>query len=90
MACRITSECVSCGICLTRCPNNAIYVNGDDCFAIDPHRCTECIDQPHRRCEFICSVGAIQPDPLYRETAQQRWDKHRTLHALSVDDLLNY
>lgn len=90
MACRITEDCIGCGICIGRCANNAIYVTADDRFAIDPCRCTECIELPRRRCEDICTVGAIQPDPAHRETARQRWAKHRALHTISLDDLLNY
>ena len=90
MACRITGECISCGICISNCPNKAVYVTADDHFAIDPCRCTECIDLPHRRCEDICTVGAIQPDPRYPETAQQRWIKHHTLHAVPIEKILGY
>ncbi|MBI4785930.1 MAG: 4Fe-4S ferredoxin [Chloroflexi bacterium] len=90
MACRITVECISCGICLGRCANNAVYVTADDRFAIDPGRCTECVDLPHRRCEDICTVGAIQPDPRYRETAQQRWKKQRALHVVPIERILGY
>lgn len=88
MSCRITSECISCGICIGACPNNAVYVTAEDRFAIDPARCTECVHLPKRSCAFICSVGAIQLDPLNRETAQQRWSKHRALHTVILQDLL--
>lgn len=89
MAYRITKVCISCGICIELCPNKAVYVTRDDIYAIDPRRCTECVDLPRRRCEDICSVGAITPDPSNRETAPQRWAKHRSLHPFRVDDLLS-
>lgn len=90
MAVRITHECISCGTCLGRCLNNAVYVNGDDEFAIDPTRCTECIDQPRRRCENICCIGAIELDPEHQETAQQRWAKHRRLHRVQLEEVLKF
>ncbi len=90
MAVRITRECISCGTCFGRCPNDAVYVNAEDEFAIDPERCTECIDQPKRRCENICCIGAIELDPEHRETPQQRWEKHRRLHAVALEDVLSF
>ncbi len=77
MAYRILSVCTACGICLNKCANGAIYVTATNVYAIDPRRCTECIDLPKRRCYLICPVGAIQPDPTYHETPTQLWEKHR-------------
>ncbi len=77
MAYRILSDCISCGICINQCPNGAVFVNADDNYAIDYRRCVECIDLPRRRCEKICPVGAIQPDPDHRETPAQLWAKLR-------------
>ena len=90
MACYITDSCISCGICIGDCPNNAVYITIDERYAIDPRKCTECIHLPRRRCETICCVGAIQLDPAHRETAQQRWAKHRTLHVANIQDLLGF
>lgn len=77
MAYRILAECIACGICINKCANNAVIVTDAEMYAIDPCRCTECIDLAKRRCHLICPVGAIQPDTMYRETADQLWEKHR-------------
>jgi len=82
MAFRILAECISCGICIAKCANHAVFVTGAGVYAIDPCRCTECIDLAKRRCYMICPVGAIQSDPNYRETANQLWDKHRQMPRL--------
>ncbi len=78
MAYHIVADCITCGICINKCANQAVYLTADECYAIDPCRCTECIDLPKRRCHAICPVGAIQPDPAHRETAAQLWAKQRT------------
>ncbi len=87
MACWITNGCIACGICIGRCPNDAVYVDAQDHYAIDPDKCTECIDLPKRRCLAICTVGAIQPDPNHAETREQLWAKHRARHTFTLDDL---
>jgi ferredoxin len=81
MAYRIVAKCTACGICINRCANGAVYVTPADKYAIDPNRCTECIDLPRRQCYMICPVGAIQPDPDHRETSAQLWAKLRLRHA---------
>ena len=48
MALMITDECISCGVCLPECPNEAI-VEDDGVFRIRGGRCTECagfFDEP--------------------------------------------
>jgi ferredoxin len=77
MAYRILSDCISCGICINKCPNGAVYVTEEESYDIEPRRCVECIDLPKRRCEMICPVGAIQLDPDHRETPKQLWKKVR-------------
>ncbi len=84
MAYRILAVCTACGICINKCVNEAIYVTADDTYAIDPRRCTECIDVPRRRCDMICPVGAIQRDPHYPETPAQLWEKHRRNRSVRV------
>ena len=41
MALMITDECISCGVCLPECPNEAI-VEDNGVFRIRGGRCTEC------------------------------------------------
>ena len=77
MAYRILADCIACGICINKCANSAVIVTDLETYAIDPCRCTECIDVAKRRCHLICPVGAIQPDPQHPETPNQLWDKHR-------------
>ena len=48
MALMITDECISCGVCLPECPNEAI-VEDNGVFRIRGGRCTECagfFDEP--------------------------------------------
>ena len=77
MAYRILADCIACGICINKCANDAVYVNDAEEYAINPCRCTECIDVAKRRCHMICPVGAIQIDPDRRESPNELWDKHR-------------
>jgi ferredoxin len=42
MALMITDECISCGACVSECPNDAIS-EGDMIYVINPDRCTECV-----------------------------------------------
>jgi len=77
MAYRITADCDSCGICINKCPNSAIYVTDANLYAIDPARCCECIDLARRGCYLICHVNAIQLDPARRETPDALWAKRR-------------
>ncbi|MBI5033533.1 MAG: 4Fe-4S dicluster domain-containing protein [Chloroflexi bacterium] len=77
MSYRILSICISCGMCINKCPNGAVYVTEEESYDIEPRRCVECIDLPRRRCEDLCPVGAIQPDPEHRETTTQLWAKVR-------------
>ncbi|MBN1927877.1 MAG: 4Fe-4S binding protein [Prolixibacteraceae bacterium] len=43
MALMITDECISCGICISECPNEAIS-EADVLYFINPDLCTECVD----------------------------------------------
>ena len=57
MALMITDECISCGVCLPECPNEAI-VEDDGVFRIRGGRCTECagfFDEP--KCRELCPVS---------------------------------
>ena len=85
MAYRITRDCIACGCCMPKCANGAIFVTDADEYAIDSERCTECIDLPKRRCQNICTVGAIQRDPDLIEAPKELWEKHRSLRAVTDD-----
>jgi ferredoxin len=61
MAMSITEECISCGVCESECPNNAIS-EGEDIYIIDTALCTECEgveDGP--QCVGVCPVECIVP-----------------------------
>ena len=63
MALMITDECISCGVCLPECPNEAI-VEDNGVFRIRGGRCTECagfFDEP--KCRELCPVSASCPIP---------------------------
>ncbi len=80
MAYRITTACTACGMCINKCPNRAIYVAPGDAYAIDPMRCTECIDLARPCCRAVCAAHAIEPDPMHRESPDALWAKRRALH----------
>jgi len=53
MAYKITDDCVSCGACVSECPQDAIK-EGSDKFAIDAEACVDC-----GACVEACPSGAI-------------------------------
>lgn len=55
MAHKITEECITCGACITECPEDAIS-EGDDIYVIDPDMCTDC-----GSCVDVCPSAAIVP-----------------------------
>ena len=80
MAYYITDECISCGACEPECPNQAI-TEGDTIYIINPERCTECVGAYRSsRCEDVCPVDAIHPDPDHPEIKEQLLKKWRGLH----------
>ena len=52
MAYQISDDCISCGVCASNCPVNAIS-EGDGKYVIDADTCIEC-----GACAENCSVGA--------------------------------
>src|SRR6266496_353616 len=63
MSIKILEQCTNCAACEPECPNEAI-ARGEDVFAIDPSRCSECVgafDSP--RCVEVCPVDCIATDP---------------------------
>ncbi len=95
MATVITEECINCGACLPRCPNNAIYVGGtpweldgvshppleEDIYYIAPDKCTECVGFFEREeCAAICPVDCCIPDPQLPESEPALLERARILH----------
>lgn len=80
MSLMITDECISCGVCLPECPNEAI-VEDNGVFRIRGGRCTECagfFDEP--KCRELCPVSeCIVPNPRRPETREMLLEKHRRL-----------
>gem|GEM_PF-1020709 len=82
MAYRITNACTACGKCINRCPCNAIYVTPTEVYAIEPSRCSECIDVAKPRCRAVCAARAIELDAACRETPEALWAKHRVARTV--------
>ena len=53
MTYKITSDCISCGVCESECPLGAIS-EGDGAYVIDADTCSGC-----GVCVDSCAVGAI-------------------------------
>jgi ferredoxin len=77
----ITDDCINCDVCLSECPNDAIYV-GPEIYEIDKDMCTECVghyDEP--QCVEVCPVDCIPKDPHNVETHDQLMNKFILLTA---------
>lgn len=60
MAYLITEECISCAACISECPNDAIFMNDDLRYEIQPELCTECVgffEEP--QCKSVCPVEDV-------------------------------
>jgi ferredoxin len=80
MSYKINEECISCGACEPECKNEAI-TEGDEIYAIDPSKCTECVGWfEAQKCVEVCPVDACIPDSEYKETHEQLLEKWRKLH----------
>jgi ferredoxin len=95
MATLITEECINCGACLPRCPNNAIYI-GDrpweldgvlheaiapDIYYIAAAKCTECVGFfDHEECAAACPVDCCIPDPAIPESEEVLLERAQRLH----------
>jgi ferredoxin len=95
MATVITEECINCGACLPRCPNNAIYIGGgewelegathpavaQDIYYIAPEKCTECVGFfDHEECAAVCPVDCCIPDPQIPEAEEALLARARRMH----------
>ncbi len=81
MSIKILEQCTNCAACEPECPNEAI-ARGEDVFAIDPSRCSECVgafDSP--RCVEVCPVDCIATDPSSAETRDELQARYVRLHA---------
>lgn len=64
MALEIVAGCTNCWACVTVCPHQAI-AEAVPHFAIDPDRCTECVDAyPTPQCAAICPIEGVIVDEL--------------------------
>ncbi|MDR0814299.1 MAG: 4Fe-4S binding protein [Bacteroidales bacterium] len=56
----IPGGCISCGVCVTECPQAAI-LSDDDCshFTVESKKCNDC-----GVCAEICPVGALDWIPV--------------------------
>lgn len=80
MAYKITEECINCGACDPVCPNAAISA-GEECYVIDPAKCTECVGAYDKsQCADVCPVDACIPDPDHKETKEELLAKYHKLH----------
>lgn len=48
-------KCTGCGVCVQKCPTQAVAVVNGKVVALRPDLCNYCTD-----CETFCEVGAIQ------------------------------
>jgi len=81
MAMLITEDCISCGVCESECPNQAISP-GDEIYVINPDLCTECVgffDEP--QCVEVCPVDAIIKDPAHVESNDELLEKKKRIHG---------
>lgn len=84
MALMIGTECMSCGLCIEECPNDAIS-KSIPVYVIDSELCTECVgsfDEP--QCVMVCPLDVIIPNPDYAESHEQLLEKEK--HILGSRD----
>ncbi len=80
MATMITEECINCGACEPKCPNEAIS-EGDDIYVIDPKLCTECVGfHDYEACQAVCPVECCVPDPNNVESEEVLLTRAKALH----------
>lgn len=77
MSLKISDECINCGACQPECPNEAIFVGGEeyefggksnpalsqDFYYIVPAKCTECVPfHDEPMCASVCPTDACVKD----------------------------
>ncbi|MBD2294306.1 4Fe-4S binding protein [Anabaena sphaerica FACHB-251] len=71
MAYTITSQCISCKLCLSVCPTGAVKIV-DDHYLIDSELCTNCVGSIHTvpQCKAVCPTanGCVKQPSDYWES----------------------
>jgi ferredoxin len=84
----ITEECIRCGLCVSECPNAAIF-EGVTLYEIDPARCTECVGfHSQEQCAAVCPVDCCVPDPGRVETEAVLFERAKKLHPEQAASLV--
>ena len=93
MSFKITDECINCGACQPECPNEAIFVGGEDYdfggksnpalsqdfYYIVPEKCTECVGfHDEPMCASVCPTDACVKDK--EESKDALLAKAKALH----------
>ena len=79
MSLYITDECINCDVCISECPNTAIFT-GPEILHINPDLCTECVGHfGEPQCAKVCPVDCCLPDPNNFETQEQLMEKYHKL-----------
>lgn len=58
MAVNITPACIGCGVCVSECPYEALYIGDDGVCHVIEEKCTSC-----GKCLEVCPVNAMQLPP---------------------------
>ena len=79
MALKILDTCINCDVCLSECPNEAIFM-GNEVFEIQTEKCTECVGHfENSQCVEVCPVDCIVQDENQVETKSQLLEKYQQL-----------
>ena len=93
MSLKISEECINCGACQPECPNEAIYVGGEDYelfgksgsalsqdyYYIVAEKCTECVGfHDEPMCASVCPTDACVKDK--EEVKDALLKKAKALH----------
>ena len=93
MSLKINEECINCGACQPECPNEAIYVGGEDYeykgdtgsalsqdfYYIVSEKCTECVGfHDEPMCASVCPTDACVKDA--EESKEALLEKAKALH----------